>query len=297
MSSHRELRPAVVVSGASAGLGRAIAQIAAREGNPVVLVARSADELEAAAAEVRSVGGEAFTLSLDLMAAGAQASLQDCLSRHDLFCDVLVNSAGYGLRGAATKLQPDDQLGMIDLNVRALAELTLAFLPGMVARRRGGVINLSSVAGFVPGPYMALYYASKGFVRSFSLALHQELRNTGVTVTCVAPGPVPTRFLERSGASQAWLFRIFPMLDAAGVAERAWRGFRAGRRQVVPGFSARLAVFAAWLMPPAALLPVVGRLQLGGNDPCPCGSGRKYKKCCGAGRMARRRGGRRPTIA
>jgi short-subunit dehydrogenase len=138
---------------------------------------------------------------------------------------------------------------------------------------------------------MAFYYASKGFVRSFSLALHQELKRTGVTITCVAPGPVLTGFLQKAGASQAWLFRAFPMLDADGVAERAWRGFRSGRRLVVPGMSAKLAVAAASLLPSAALLPLIGRMQLSGNDPCPCGSGRKYKKCCGAGRMQRRKSG------
>jgi len=295
MSSGAELRPAVVVTGASAGIGLAIARIAAREGNTLLLVARSSEGLEAAAAEIRLAGGEALTLPLDVAAPDAPAALGDCLSRHGLFCDVLVNSAGYGLRGAAIKLHAPDQLGIVDLNIRALTGLTLAFLPDMVARRRGGVINLSSVAGFVPGPYMAAYYASKGFVRSFSLALHQEMRNTGVTVTCIAPGPVPTAFLRKSGARQGWLFRAFPMLGADGVAERAWRGFRKGRRLVVPGFAAMLAVLAARLLPSAALLRLVGRMQLGGNDPCPCGSGRKYKKCCGAARLARRRG-RRPTV-
>jgi short-subunit dehydrogenase len=297
MSSHREPRPAVVVSGASAGIGRAIAKIAGREGNAVVLVARSPEGLEAAAGEVRQAGGEAFTLPLDLVSPGTPAALEAYLSQHDLYCDILVNSAGYGLRGAATKLAADGQLGIVDLNIRSLCELTLAFLPGMVERRRGGVINLSSVASFVPGPYMAFYYASKGFVRSFSLALHQELRNTGVTVTCVAPGPVPTGFLQKAGARQAWLFRIFPMLDADGVGERAWRGFKSGQRLVVPGVSARLAVLATRLLPAGALLPLVGRLQLGGNDPCPCGSGMKYKKCCGAGRLHRRGGGAQRTIS
>jgi short-subunit dehydrogenase len=284
MISESKLRPAVVITGASAGIGRAIARVAAKERGPVVLVARSPDGLDAAAAEVRQAGGEPFTLALDLMAGDAPKHLQDFLSTHGLFCDILVNSAGYGLRGAATKLSIDDQLGIIDLNIRALTELTLYFLPAMVARRRGGVLNLSSVASFVPGPYMALYYASKGFVRSFSQALHQEVRRTGVTVTCVAPGPVWTEFYERAGAKKTRLFRILPMLDPDGVAEHAWRGFKSGRRLVVPGISAKLAILVASLLPSAATLPLIGRLQRSGNDPCPCGSGKKYKKCCGARR-------------
>ena len=254
-----------------------------------MLVARSPEGLSAAAAEVREAGGEAFTLELDLLAGDAPTRLEDFLSAHGLICDVLVNSAGHGLRGAATALPIDEQLGIIDLNIRSLSELTLHFLPGMVARKRGGVLNLSSVAGFVPGPYMALYFASKGFVRFFSEALHQELRRTGVTVTCVAPGPVSTEFLERSGAYQAPLFRILPKLDPDDLAERAWRGFKSGRRLVVPGISAKLAALAVKFMPSAAMLPLIGRLQRSGNDPCPCGSGMKFKKCCGTRQAQRRR--------
>ena len=297
MVSNGELRSAVVVIGASGGIGRAIAKVVARErSGAVVLVARSPEGLDAAAAEVREAGGQAFTLELDLLAGDASTRLEDFLSARGLVCDVLVNSAGYGLRGAATALPIDDQLGIIDLNVRALSELTLHFLPGMVARGRGGVINLSSVAGFMPGPYMALYYASKGFVRSFSEALHQELRRTGVTVTCVAPGPVSTEFLERSGAYQTPLFSILPKLAPDDLAERAWRGFKSGRRLVVPGISAKLAVLAGKFLPSAAMLPLIGRLQRSGNDPCPCGSGKKFKKCCGV-RRAQLRRGRWRTIA
>ena len=214
-----------------------------------MLVARSPEGLGAAAAEVRETGGEALTLELDLLAGDAPARLEDFLSSHGLICDVLVNSAGLGQRGAATALPIDEQLRIIDLNIRSLSELTLHFLPGMVARKRGGVLNLSSVAGFVSGPYMAVYFASKGFVRFFSEALHQELRRTGVTVTCVAPGPVSTEFLERSGAYQTPLFSILPKLNAQAVAERAWRAFKSGRRLVVPGISAKLAALAVSLLP------------------------------------------------
>lgn len=289
MNSNEGLRPAVVVVGASRGIGRSIARIAAREGAAVVLVARSAGGLAAAATEVREAGGEPFTLELDLLAHDASKRLEDFLTARGLACDVLVNSAGHGLRGAATALPVDDQLGLIDLNIRALSDMTLHFLPGMVARGRGGVLNLGSVAGFAPGPYMALYYASKAFVRSFSDALHQELRRTGVTVTCVAPGPVATDFLQSSGASQTLLFHILPKMSADKVAERAWRGFKAGRRLVVPGISAKLTALIVSLLPSASILPLIGRLQRNGNDPCPCGSGKKFKTCCGTSQHQRRR--------
>jgi short-subunit dehydrogenase len=289
MSADSKLQPAVVVIGASGGIGRAIAGVAAREGGAVVLVARSLEGLDAAAADVRKAGGKPYTLELDLLAGNAPSHIDDFLAANGLVCDVLVNSAGYGLRGAATALFIDDQLGIIDLNIRVLAELTLHFLPGMVAHGRRGVINLSSVAGSTPGPYMALYYASKGFVRSFSGALHQELRNTGVTVTCVAPGPVKTEFYGRAGARSIPLFRILPKLHPRDVAEQAWRGFKSGRRLVVPGISAKLAVLAAGFLPSALMLPLIARLQLSGNDPCPCGSGKKFKKCHGARRLQLRR--------
>jgi short-subunit dehydrogenase len=284
-----EIRPAVVVVGASGGIGRAIARVAAREQRTVVLIARSAEGLSATAAEVQEAGGEAFTLELDLLAGNALTQLDGFLTTHGLVCDVLVNSAGFGLRGAATAVPAEDQLGIVDLNIRALTELSLHFLPGMVARGRGGVINLSSVAGFVPGPYMAMYYASKGFVRLFSEALHEELRRTGVTVTCVAPGPVGTGFFARAGARSAPLFSLLPKQDAEDLAERAWRGFKSGRRLVVPGMSAKLVVLAATFLPSAAMLRLIARLQRSGNDPCPCGSGKKFKKCCGARRNRLRR--------
>lgn len=283
LTSGGDLGPAVVVTGASSGIGRAIASVAARERRVIVLIARSRDGLDAAADEVRQAGGKPFTMELDLLAGDASRHVETFLSRHDLVCDVLVNSAGYGMRGAATAIPVDDQLRIIDLNIRVLNELTLHFLPGMVARKRGGIVNLGSVAGFVPGPYMSAYYASKAFVGSFSQALHQELRRTGVTVTCVAPGPVETGFFQWAGTRHARLFHILPRIAPETVAERAWRGFRNGRRLVVPGISTKLIVLASAVLPSAAMLPLIGRLQRSGNDPCSCGSGRKYKNCCGAG--------------
>lgn len=258
-----EERAAVVVTGASGGIGREIAKVVARGGEPVVLVARSRDALVEAAEEVRLAGGQPFTLALDLTIAEAPAEVGCFLAENGLYCAVLVNNAGYGLLGAAATLPREDQLGIIDLNVRALADLTLRFLPGMVARRAGGIINLGSVAGFIPGPYMALYYASKAFVQSFSEALSEEVRGTGVTITCVAPGPVATKFLARAGAGRAGLFKILPKVTAEMVAKSAWRGFRQGRRMVVPGAIASLSAYVGAYLPHALTLPAVARLQRG----------------------------------
>ncbi len=274
-------RPAVVVVGLPRGLGRSIARVAAREGGPVVLVARSRDGLADVAAELRAAGAEPFTVALDLLSGDAAQRLQEELDRSGLYCDVLVNSAGIGLRGAATLLPVKDQIGIIDLNIRALSELTLHFLKGMVARKRGGVLNLGSIASFTPGPGMAMYYASKGFVRSFSEGLYTEMRPFGVTVTCACPGPVATEFLVLSGAGKSMLFKVLPRLDPDYVAERAWRGFRARRRIVIPGLSAKLGAFASSVVPSALMLPLIARLQRRSSDLCPCGSGKRYGNCCG----------------
>jgi short-subunit dehydrogenase len=285
VSDHKTLRLATVIVGASRGIGRAIATIAAGESGPVVLAARSREHLKTAADDVRAAGGEPFIVELDLTSAVAAARLETILLQNGLACDVLVNSAGYGLRGAATIISAKEQLGIIDVNIRALSELTLHFLPGMLARKRGGVINLASIASFTPGPNMAMYYASKSFVRSFSEALNAELRLTGVTVTCVAPGPVETEFLKRSGAGRATLFRILPRQTPEYVAREAWRGFRSGRRLVIPGISAKVAAIVMAVLPTSVLLSVVGRLQRRSSDLCPCGSGRRFDVCCGESRF------------
>jgi uncharacterized protein len=261
MDSQGESRPAVVVTGASGGIGRAMAVVAAREGGPVVLVARSAEGLAAAAEDVRTAGGEPFTLPLDLSEREAPATVERFLAERGLVCDVLVNNAGYGLLGAAATLPREEQLGIVDLNIRALADLALRFLPGMLVRRRGGIINLASVASFLPGPNMAMYYGSKAFVRSFSEALSEEVRGRGVTVTCVAPGPVSTDFLIRSGVKNAHLFKLTPKMTAERVAEIGWRAFKRGRRLVVPGASASFSALCAAYIPHVVTLPVVARLQ------------------------------------
>lgn len=280
MSQEEAPVSAVVVIGASRGIGRAIAKVAAAERRSVVLVARSLENLADAANDVRAAGGVPYVLGLDLFSADATTRLEEYLSDNRLLCDVLVNSAGYGLRGSATTLPVKEQLGMIDINVRVLTELTLHFLPAMLARKRGGVINLASIASFTPGPNMAIYYASKSYVRSFSEALYTELRPTGVTVTCVAPGPVATEFLERADVSRVALFNILPRLTPEYVAGRAWRGFKSGRRLVIPGISAQLTALVTALLPSAILLPLIGRLQRRRDDLCPCGSGVRIGKCC-----------------
>jgi hypothetical protein len=280
--SQNGLRPAVVVTGATSGIGRAMAKVAARERRIVVLIGRSPERLDLVAGEVREQGGEPVVLNLDLLAQDATRRVQDFLLEQRLVCDILVNSAGLGFQGLSASNPVDAQLAVIDLNARALVELSLALIPAMVARRGGGVINLGSVAGMIPGPQMAVYYASKSFVASFSQALYQELRPTGVTVTCAVPGPVETEFLEGRGIKQLPIFTSLPALSAEEVAESAWQGFKKGRRLVVPGLASKIAAAAISIMPLRFALPLIDALQRRNNDKCPCGSGKKFRNCCGS---------------
>ena len=258
------LRLATVVTGASEGIGYELALIAARESSPVVLVARSADALSQVARTIRANGGEAHPVVLDLARPEAAALLEAALVERSLLCNVLINNAGVGLTGPFSELPPEGQLTIIDVNVRALTALALRFVPGMMERRSGGMINLASVAGYLPGPNMAVYFASKAFVRSFSEGLHAEMRGSGVTVTCLAPGPVATRFLAKSGARRTRLFKIAPKLTAAAVAQAGWRGFKSGKRVVIPGVTAPLFAFAGQHLPHQLTLLILARLTKGG---------------------------------
>ncbi|RLP25352.1 SDR family NAD(P)-dependent oxidoreductase [Mesorhizobium sp. YM1C-6-2] len=288
--SQNGLRPCIVVTGASNGIGQAMAKSAAK-GFVVVLVGRSDERLTAVAEEIRTEGSETLTLQLDLLADNAARQVKDFLDANGLACHVLVNSAGQGLQGLAASRPLDAQLRMIDLNVRLLVELTLTLIPGMVARHGGGVINLGSLAGLIPGPQMAVYYATKSFVSSFSQALYEELRGTGVTVTCVIPGPVDTGFLHGRGIKDLPLFKYMPSLSAEDVAESAWRGFQRGRRMVVPGITSKLAALVMSLVPLRLALPVINQVQTRWADPCPCGSGKTFIRCCGMKSSTRRRFG------
>ena len=191
--------------------------------------------------------------------------------------------------GLAASRPLGEQLELIDLNVRRLVELTLALIPAMVKRRGGGVINMGSVASLIPGPQMAVYFATKSFVSSFSQALYQELLDTGVVVTCVTPGPVETEFLSGRGVKELRVFRYLPVLSSESVADAAWRGFRRGRRLVVPGISSKLAILLTLLVPWRFVLPRINQVQKRKSDLCPCGSGKTFIRCCGMTRATRRR--------
>src|SRR5437016_5229969 len=190
-------RPVALITGASAGIGAALARVFAENGHELVLVARREHRLAQLADAIAASGrARPHVVALDLTRADAAAQIAAELARHGLEPQYVVNNAGFGRHGEAAELPLAEQLAMIDLNVRVLAELSLAFINSL-SRRRGGILNVASIASYLPGPGMAVYYASKAFVLSFSEALHEELSSRGIRVTTLCPGPVPTEFQAR----------------------------------------------------------------------------------------------------
>jgi uncharacterized protein len=253
-----EKRPVTLITGASAGIGMALARVFAANGHELMLVARREPRLAQLADEIAARGQpRPHVLPLDLTRPDAGARIVDALAAEGLEPQFLVNNAGFGLAGAAAALDRAEQLAMIDLNIRALTDLSLAFVDAL-ARRKGGILNVASVAAFVPGPGMAVYYASKAYVLSFTEALHRELAGKGVRVTALCPGPVPTEFQARAGQS----IREFPRIltrSAEQVAAEGYRGLMAGRRLVVPGLPNKATTMLLRLAPRGLMLAVMDR--------------------------------------
>lgn len=254
------LRPVTVITGASAGIGVELARIFAREGHELVLVARREDRLVSLANEIAATGKiKPISLALDLQKTGAVAELQKALALNGVEPQYIVNNAGFGLVGIASSLDRDEQLAMIDLNVRALTELSLAFVDSL-ARHKGGILNVGSMAGFLPGPGMAVYYATKSYVLSFSEALHSELKPRGVRVTVLCPGPVPTEFAARAGLKAGRKPGLLSQ-PADRVAEAGFRGLMRGDRVVVSGMANKLITILIRMVPRRLVLRLVDARQ------------------------------------
>lgn len=254
-------RPVALVTGASAGIGKELARRFARGGHDLVLTARRADELRALADELRPAGVAAHVFPADLSDPATPRRLFDEIATAGLTIDVLVNNAGVGVYGPFADASPDRLLAMLRVNVLALTELARLFLPGMVSRGRGRVLNVASTAAFQPGPLMAGYYATKAYVLSLSEALAHELRGTGVTVTCLCPGPTRTEFGAAAAMDGSRLFDSPNVMDAAPVADAGYRATMRGRRVVIPGLWNRLGAFATRFVPRSLLMRVVERIQ------------------------------------
>jgi short-subunit dehydrogenase len=254
------MKPITLITGASSGIGAELARVFAARGHDLVLVARRERELAALADDIAQDGRQRpVVFPFDLTARDAVARLAAELSARGLEPANVVNNAGFGLAGPAAVLDRNAQLAMVDLNIRALTELSLAFVDSL-ARHRGGILNVASIAGFLPGPGMAVYYASKAYVLSFSEALHGELRKRGVRVTALCPGPVATEFQARAGLQTGGIGeRGILALPARRVAEIGYEGFMRGERVIIAGLGNRLAIFFARLVPHAILLPLISR--------------------------------------
>jgi short-subunit dehydrogenase len=251
------MRPVTLITGASAGIGAALARVFAEHGHELVLVARRKPQLTALADEIAAAGRPRPTvLSIDLGRRDAVSEIAAELTARGLEPQIVVNNAGFGLAGSAAALSRDEQLAMVDLNVRALTELSLMFVESL-ARHRGGILNVASVAAFMPGPGLAAYYASKAYVLSFSEALHQELALRGIKVTALCPGPVPTEFQARAGLRGERAQSVLLSLSTERVARIGYNGFSRGRRVVVAGIGNKIAVFLVRIVPHAILMPML----------------------------------------
>lgn len=251
-----------LITGASAGLGIEFARLAAAEKEDLVLVARRRDPMATLAAELSTRHGIRVTIiEADLSTQEGVQQVIDTVVRDGIAVDTLINNAGYGLYGNFAEREADGQLGIVDVNVRALTMLTHALLPGMLQRRRGRIMLVGSVGGFLPGPYLAVYYATKAYVLSFGEALSEELRGSGVTVSVLAPGPTTTEFQAVAGLGISRVSSVTPMMSAAAVARFGYNGMKANKVVVVPGPTNKLSTLLIKFMPRAVTRRLIGVLQ------------------------------------
>ena len=250
-----------LITGASSGIGAELARIFASHRHRLVLVARRADRLEALAGEIVARGGAApILIPCDLEDNNAGDRIAAALAEAGVEVEYIVNNAGFGMFGLATAMDRAQQLGLIDLNVRMLTDLSLRFADSVI-RHKGGILNVASIASFMPGPGMAVYYASKAYVLHFTEALHQELGPKGVRVTALCPGPVPSEFQKRAGFEPG-LDSAILNVSAADVAKAGYRGLMAGKRIVLPGLGIKIVPFLLRFVPRGFVAGAVARLQL-----------------------------------
>jgi short-subunit dehydrogenase len=251
----------VLITGASSGIGRELARQFAGDGANLVLIARSEDRLRGLAGELTAESGVTVeVVPADLSRPGSPDQIVQTLAQRHIYVDVLVNNAGFGAHGPVAGIGVGRQLEMIEVNVAALTRLTALLLPGMLERHRGGILNVASTAAFQPGPNSAVYYATKAYVLSFTEALAEEVRGSGVRVSCLAPGPTDTGFAAQAGAAGSRLFRR-GVMDAGRVARAGHDGLRRGRTLVIPGLRNRALAFSVRLSPRVLVTRISGYMQ------------------------------------
>ena len=250
-----------LITGASAGIGTELVRVFASQGHRVAMVARRADRLQALAAEITAMNKSRapIVIPCDLEQADAGDKIAAALAAEGVEVEFMVNNAGFGLFGRAAELDRNEQLAMIAVNIRALTDLSLRFADQLI-RNHGGLLNVASIAGFLPGPGMAVYYASKAYVLSFTEALRAELAPKGVRVTALCPGPVPSEFQTRAGFEPGFDSAVLNV-SPARVAREAYRGLMANKRAVLPGIGIKIVPFMLRLFPRGFILAAVARFQ------------------------------------
>jgi short-subunit dehydrogenase len=262
MESPREARPVALVTGASSGIGREIARDLAGRGYDLVLVARREERLESLAREVREAHGvDAHVVPADLARDDGPDLVVQALAGLELNVDFLSNSAGLGHFGPYVETDPGQEQAMIHVDLVALSRLTKLLLPGMVERGRGRVLNISSTAAFFPGPLMAAYFACKAYVLSYSAALSEETRGTGVTVTCLCSGPFLSEFQGVAGTDRSQLQKNSVLLPVERVAREGVEAALGGKSVHVPGVANKLLAFASRFLPRGFLARSARRVQ------------------------------------
>ena len=251
------MRAVTLVTGASAGLGAEFARQCSKRGDDLALVARRRDRLEDVAAQIQ---GKVHIFAADLAAPDAAVGLINEIEAEGLAVKTLINNAGFGLGGRFAELALERQREMIDLNVRTLTELCRLVLPGMIERGRGAILNVASTAAFQPGPNMAVYYATKAYVLSFTEALHHELRRKGIKVSALCPGPTATEFFDVAGVADSILARM--SADARGVVTAGLRGLERNKAVIVPGLSNKIGAQGSRFLPRAAMRRIVGAIKV-----------------------------------
>jgi short-subunit dehydrogenase len=257
------LRPVALVTGASSGIGLELARILAREGHDLILVARREPQLSALANEVKTrYGADATVITADLSLAEGPQQVYDAVASAGLAVDILVNNAGLGGHGRFSDTDPGPEQRILAVNVVALTNMTKLFLPAMASRGSGRILNVASTAAFQPGPFMAVYYASKAYVLSFTEALAEEVSGTGVSATALCPGVVPTGFQGAANLSEDLPLSKSPGAKSAEfVAQAAYDGMMRGKRIVIPGAINKIGVQSLRVSPRRAVVTLVKRLH------------------------------------
>ena len=261
------VKETVLITGSTSGIGRHLANEFARRRHPLVLVAPVESELQKVASELKTAGAVSVRIiAKDLEESKGPQEIFDELSYERIYVDILVNNAGFSHRGKFWEIPIEHDISMLRLNIEAVLRLTKLFLPPMIGRRHGRVLNVASVAGFEAGPSLAVYHASKAFVLSLTEALATELADTGVTSTALCPGPTDTDLFERSGILSARMFQKANLMAPQDVAKAGYEGVMAGDRIVVPGVANKIIVFSRRLLPEAAMAKMNEKLYADTSD-------------------------------